>query len=62
MSISIWFIVHTGDIRWSVDLFRCESIVLRSLRLLVVMDQCTRRLGGINVRRATVTGADVFLE
>ena len=38
------FIGHTGDSLWSVDLFRRESIVLRSYWVLVVMDQCTRRL------------------
>jgi hypothetical protein len=32
------FIGHTKDSLWSVDLFRCESIVLRSYRVLVVMD------------------------
>jgi hypothetical protein len=35
---------HTKDSLWSVDLFRCESIVLRSYWVLMVMDQCTRRL------------------
>jgi putative transposase len=37
------FIGHTRDSLWSVDLFRCESIVLRSYWVLVVMDQCTPR-------------------
>ena len=40
------FIGHTTDSLWSVDLFRGESIVLRSYWVLVVMDQCTRRLVG----------------
>ena len=53
------FIGHTRDSLWSVDLFRCESIVLRSYWVLVVMDQCTRRLVGIGVQCGTVTGADV---
>ena len=35
------FIGHTTDSLWSVDLFRCESIVLRSYWGLVVMDQFT---------------------
>jgi putative transposase len=43
------FIGHTTDSLWSVDLFRCESIVLRSYWVLVVMDQFTRRLVGIGV-------------
>jgi hypothetical protein len=33
------FIGHATDSLWSVDLFRCESIVLRSYWVLVVMDQ-----------------------
>src|SRR6476661_2068990 len=50
---------HTRDSLWSVDLFRCESIVLRSYWVLVVLDQFTRRLVGIGVQCGTVTGADV---
>jgi putative transposase len=53
------FIGHTRDSLWSVDLFRCESIVLRSYWVLVVMDQWTRRLVGIGVQCGSVTGADV---
>ena len=53
------FIGHTTDSLWSVDLFRCESIVLRSYWVLVVMEQFTRRLVGIGVHCGTVTGADV---
>ena len=53
------FIGHTTDSLWSVDLFRCESIVLRSCWVLVVMDQCTRRLVGFGVQCGTVTAADV---
>jgi transposase InsO family protein len=47
------------DSLWSVDLFRCESIVLRSYWVLVVMDQFTRRLVGFGVHRGAVTSADV---
>ena len=51
---------HASDSLWSVALFRCESIVLRTYWLLVVMDQFTRRLVGVGVRRgAAVTGVDV---
>ena len=53
------FIGHTTDSLWNVDLFRCESIVLRSDWGLVVMDQCTRRLVGVGVHRGPVTGADL---
>jgi transposase InsO family protein len=53
------FIGHSGDSLWSVDLFRCESIVLRSYWVLVIMDRFTRRLVGVAVHCGTVTGADV---
>ena len=53
------FIGHATDSLWSVDLFRCESIVLQSYWVLVVMDQFTRRLVGIGVQRGSVTGADL---
>jgi len=50
---------NTKDSLWSVDFFRCESIVLRSYWVLVVMDQFTRRLVGFGVNGGAVTGADV---
>src|ERR1700732_617627 len=53
------FIGQTTDSLWSVDLFRCESIVLRSNWVLVVMDQFTRRLVGVGVHRGAVKGADL---
>jgi putative transposase len=53
------FIGNTRDSLWSVDLFRCESIVLRSYWVLVVMDQFTRRLVGVGVHGGPVTGADL---
>jgi virulence-associated protein VagC len=53
------FIGHTTDSLWSGDLFRCESIVLRSYRVLVVMDQFTRRLVGVGVHCGAVNGADL---
>ena len=42
-----------------MDLFRCESIVLRSYWVLVGMDQFTRRLVGVAVHCGPVNGADV---
>src|SRR6267142_6662990 len=51
------FIGHTTDSLWSVDLFRCESIVLQSYWVLVVMDQFTRRLVGVGVQHGPVNGA-----
>jgi transposase InsO family protein len=50
------FLGHTTDSLWSVDLFRCESIVLRSYWVLVVMDQFTRRIIGLGVHRGAVDG------
>ena len=47
---------HAKDSLWSVDLFRCESIVLRTYWVLVVMDQFTRRLVGVGVHAGTVDG------
>ncbi len=48
------FIGHATDSLWSVDLFRCESIVLHSYWVLVVMDQFTRRLVGFGVHHGPV--------
>ena len=48
------FVGHTTDSLWSVDLLRCESIVLQSYWVLVVMDQFTRRLVGFGVHRGPV--------
>jgi putative transposase len=43
------FIGHMQDSLWSVDLFRCESIHLRSHWVMVVIDQFTRRIIGFAV-------------
>ena len=48
------FVGHTTDSLWSVDLWRCASIVLQSDWVLVVMDQFTRRLVGFGVHRGPV--------
>ncbi len=50
------FLGHMTDSLWSVDLFRCESIRLRSHWVLVVMDQFTRRLIGFGVHAGDVDG------
>jgi transposase InsO family protein len=47
------------DSVWSVDLFRRESILLRSHWVLLVMDVCTRRLVGFGVERANIDGVSV---
>jgi transposase InsO family protein len=50
------FLGHTKDSLWSVDLFRCESIHLKSHWVLVVMDQFTRRIIGFGVHAGDVDG------
>lgn len=50
------FIGHAKDSLWSVDLFRCESITLRTHWVLVVMDQFTRRIIGFGVHAGDVDG------
>ncbi len=50
------FLGHTKDSLWSVDLFRCESILLKSHWVLVVMDQFTRRIIGCGVHVGAVDG------
>jgi transposase InsO family protein len=47
---------HAKDSLWSVDLFRCESIILKSHWVMVVMDQYTRRIIGFAVHTANVDG------
>ncbi len=47
---------HAKDSLWSLDLFRCESAVLRTHWVLVVMDQCTRRIVSFGVHRGVVDG------
>jgi transposase InsO family protein len=44
------------DSLWNVDLFRCDSILLESHWVLVVMDQFTRRLIGFAVYAGDVNG------
>jgi putative transposase len=53
------FIGHVKDSLWSVDLFRCESILLRSHWVMVVMDVFTRRIIGFGVERADPCGVSV---
>ena len=50
------FLGHTKDSLWSIDLFRCESILLKSHWVLVVMDQFTRRIIGFGVHASDVDG------
>jgi putative transposase len=50
------FLGHMKDNLWSVDLFRCESILLKTHWALVVMDQFTRRIIGFGVHVGDVDG------
>ncbi len=47
---------HAKDSLWSVDLFRCESLILNSHWVLVVMDQYTRQIIGFGVHAGPVDG------
>jgi putative transposase len=47
---------HAKDSLWSIDLFRCESAILRTHWALVVLDHCTRRIVGFGVHRGDVDG------
>ena len=51
------FIGHAKDSLWSVDLFRVESIFLRSHWVMLVMDVFTRRIVGFGVEPAYIEGA-----
>jgi len=50
---------HAKDSLWSVDLFRCESILPKSYWITVVMDVFTRRIIGFGVALAIVDGPAV---
>src|SRR5262249_49458726 len=50
------FIGNAKDSLWSLDLFRCESAILRTYWVLVVMDQFTRQIVGFAVHRGAVDG------
>ena len=50
------FLGHAKDSLWSCDLFRCESAILRTQWVLVVMDQFTRRIIGFGVHRGALDG------
>ena len=53
------FIAQTKDSLWSVDLFRCESILLRSCWVMLVMDVFTRRIVGFGVESGAIHGVSV---
>ncbi|MCZ2079331.1 MAG: integrase core domain-containing protein [Bryobacterales bacterium] len=53
------FLGNLKDSLWSVDLFRCESLTLRSHWVLLVMDQYTRRIVGCGVHGGVLDGVAV---
>jgi len=50
---------HAKDRLWSVDLFRAESLLLKSFWVMVVMDVFTRRIIGFGVAAANLDGIQV---
>src|SRR5262245_35031783 len=50
------FLGHMKDSLYSIDLFRCESVALRTYWVLVVMDQYTRRIIGFGIHIGIVDG------
>ena len=53
------FIGHMKDSLWSIDLFRSESIHLKTHWVMIVMDQFTRRLIGFSVNKGDIAGIDL---
>jgi putative transposase len=53
------FLGHSKDSLWSVDFFRCESLILKSHWVMVVMDQFSRRIVGFAVHAGTLDGPAV---
>lgn len=53
------FLGHSKDSLWSMDLFRCESAILKTHWVLVVMDQFTRRIIGFGVNVGAVDAASL---
>lgn len=53
------FLGHTKDSLWSADLFRCESLWLKTHWVMIVMDQHTRRIVGFAVQPGTLDGPTV---
>ena len=52
-------LAHAKDSLWSVDMFRVESILLRSYWVMLVMDVFTRRIVGFGVEPANIDGVSV---
>jgi transposase InsO family protein len=52
-------IAEARDSLWSIDLFRCESILLKSFWVMVVMDVFSRRIVGFGVEAAHIDSVSV---
>src|SRR5690606_18835718 len=50
---------HTKDSLWSLDFFRCESLILKSHWVMVVMGQYSRRIVGIAVSAGPLDGPTI---
>ena len=50
------FIGHTKDSLWSLDFFRCESVLLKTHWVMVLMDQFTRRIIGFAAHPGDLNG------
>ena len=53
------FLGHSKDSLWSVDFFRCESLILKSHWVMVIMDQFSRRIVGFAVHAGTLDGPTI---
>ena len=53
------FLGHAMDSLWSVDLFRCESLILKTHWVMVLMDQYRRRIIGFAVQAGVLDGLAV---
>jgi hypothetical protein len=53
------FLGHSKDSLWSADLFRCESLILNTHWVMVVLAQYARRIVGFAVHTGTVDGPAV---
>jgi putative transposase len=49
-------LAHAKDSLWSLDLFRCESILLRSCWVMIIIDVFSPRLVGFAVEHGNVDG------
>jgi putative transposase len=53
------FLGDAKDSLWSMDLFRAESITLKTHWIMVVMDQFSRRIIGFSVHQGDLNGAQI---